>query len=85
MATSTLIQYLQAGEAGDTMNRGQVETFLTAGTITAGDAVALDLSQTGANKALFVVEAPANANAIVIGVALDTVVGTAAAQFMTDS
>lgn len=79
MATSTLIQYLQPGEAGDTVNRGQVETFLTSGTITAGDAVALDLSQTGANKALFVIEAPASSNAIVIGVALDTVVGTAAA------
>jgi hypothetical protein len=70
MATNTLIQYLQPGEAGNTMNRGQVETFLAGGTIALGEAVALDLTQTGANKALYVVEAPASAGAIVVGVAL---------------
>lgn len=74
MATSTLIQYLQPGEAGNTMNRGQVETFLAGGTIGVGDAVALDLSKTGADKALYVVEAPANSGAIVVGVALTSAV-----------
>jgi len=29
MATSNLINYLQAGEAADTSNRQTVETFLT--------------------------------------------------------
>jgi len=70
MATNTLIQYLQPGEAGNTMNRGQVETFLAGGTIALGEAVALDLTKTGANKALYVVEAPANSGAIVVGIAL---------------
>jgi hypothetical protein len=70
MATNTLIQYLQPGEAGNTMNRGQVETFLAGGTIALGDAVALDLTKTGADKALYVVEAPASSGAIVVGVAL---------------
>lgn len=80
MATSTLIQYLQAGEAGDTSNRGQVETFLTPTTIAAGDWVAFDASQTGANKTLFVVPTPATAGrGNVVGVALQAVVGTASA------
>jgi len=80
MATSTLVQFLQAGEAGDTSNRGQVETFLSAGTIASGDWVALDTTQTGANKALFVVSTPATAGrGNVVGVALGAVTGTAAA------
>lgn len=67
MATSTLVQYLQAGELGDTSNRAQVETFLTTltngggapATITLaqGDWVAFDTSKTGANRTLFVVQA----------------------------
>jgi hypothetical protein len=46
-------------------------TFLAGGTIAAGDTVAFDLSQTAANKAAVVVEAPANAGSLVVGVALD--------------
>ena len=46
-------------------------TFLAGGTIAAGDIVAFDLSQTAANKAAVVVEAPANAGSLVVGVALD--------------
>jgi hypothetical protein len=46
-------------------------TFLAGGTIAAGDTVAFDLSQTAANRAAVVVEAPANAGSLVVGVALD--------------
>lgn len=76
MATSTLIQFLNPGEAGDTSNRQQRETFIAAGAITAGHFVALDTSKTSADRALFVVQAPGVAtvgNANVIGVALSTV------------
>jgi hypothetical protein len=45
-------------------------TMLAGGTIAAGDAVAFDLSQTAANRAAVVVEAPANAGALAIGIAL---------------
>jgi len=46
-------------------------TFLAGGTIAAGDTVAFDLTQTAENKAAVVVEAPANAGSLVVGVALD--------------
>jgi hypothetical protein len=84
MATSTLIQLLQPGEAADTSNRSQVETFLTTltnstgstATITlpAGDWVALDTSKTGADRALFVTRAAnvALGNPLVVGVAKTT-------------
>jgi hypothetical protein len=45
-------------------------TMLAGGTISAGDSVAFDLSQTAANRAAVVVEAPANAGALAIGIAL---------------
>jgi hypothetical protein len=45
-------------------------TMLAGGTIAVGDAVAFDLSQTAANRAAVVVEAPANAGALAIGIAL---------------
>ena len=70
MATSTLIQYLQAGEAADTSNRRQVETFLAGGSIAVGDAVAIDLSKTDADKVLYVVEATAGTKALIIGIAI---------------
>ena len=80
MATSNLIQYLQPGEAGDTSYRGQVETFLTTTAVVAGDWLAFDASQTGANKTLFVVPTPAAAGrGNVVGVALAPVTGTASA------
>lgn len=73
MATSTLVQLLLEGEAGDTSNRRQVETFLAGGAIAKGDWVALDTSKTGADRALFVVEAAGVAtkgNPAAMGVAL---------------
>jgi len=80
MATSTLVQYLQPGEAGNTSNRGAVETFLTDTTIAEGDWIALNVSKTGADKVLFVVPTPATAGrGNVVGVALNAVVGTASA------
>lgn len=86
MATSTLIQKLDAtafisnitGSPGsytsvatpDVSNRRQVETLLTGGTVAVGDAVALDVSASGAAKALTVIEAPANSGALVMGVCI---------------
>ena len=71
MATSTLVQFISAGEKASTSNRSQEETFLAGGAIAAGDWVALDVSQTGANKALYVKETTAAAgSAVVCGVAL---------------
>ena len=79
MATSTLVQFLDAGESADTSHRRQVETFFAAGSITAGDFVSLDVSQPGADKALFIVQAPATAgDGRVVGVATETATGTAA-------
>jgi len=73
MATSTLIQYLAAGEAGDTSHRRQVETYIAAGTIAAGDVVAFDRTQTGADRTLYVEQAGivATGNGLAAGVALD--------------
>jgi len=73
MATSTLIQFLNAGQTADTMNRRQVETFIANGAIAAGDWVQLDNSKTDADRTLFVKEAAATAdgNALVIGVATE--------------
>ncbi|MCJ7756358.1 MAG: hypothetical protein MUP13_17495 [Thermoanaerobaculales bacterium] len=77
MATSTIIQFLNPGEAADTSNRQQRETFIAAGAITKGHLVALDTSKTGADKALYVVQAAGVAtvgNPNVVGVALSTVI-----------
>jgi predicted RecA/RadA family phage recombinase len=75
MATSTLIQFLEPGEAAATSNRSQTETFLANATITAGDWVAFDLSQTGADKCLYVIQSSAAAQAgVVCGVALQSAV-----------
>lgn len=73
MATSTLIQFLAAGEAGDTSHRRQVETYIAAGTIAAGDVVAFDDGQTGADRALYVEQAAivGTGNGLAAGVALD--------------
>jgi len=76
MATSTLIQYLAEGQAGDTSHRRQVETFLANGAITKGDWVQVDTTKTGADRMLFVIEAAAGTatgNGLVVGVALTTV------------
>ena len=94
MATSTLIQYLdksQTTATGSTTpvgarasDRSQTETFLAETTITAGQWVQFDTAQSGASKVLVVktaVPGPGVAaiNALVVGVALDSVVGTATA------
>lgn len=75
MATSTLIQFLDSGQEGDTSNRRQTETFIANGAITKGDWVQVDTTKTGADRMLFVVEAGGNAtgNGLVVGVALSTV------------
>lgn len=78
MATSTLVQFLEAGEPASVMNRRQVETFLTTTTIAKNDWVAFDVTQTGADKALHVIPTPATAGrGNVVGVALQAAVGTA--------
>ena len=75
MATSTLIQFLEPGEAAATSNRSQTETFLANATITAGDWVAFDLSQTGADKCLYVIRSSATSvGGVVCGVALGSAV-----------
>ncbi|NBS69409.1 hypothetical protein EBT31_10925 [bacterium] len=80
MATSNLIQYLSAGEAANTSNRRVVETYLTAGAVALGDWCALDTSQTGADKALYVTPTPATAGrGNVVGVAIEAITGTASA------
>jgi hypothetical protein len=71
MATSTLVQFLNPGVSSATMNRSQEETFLAGGIIALGDWVAFDLSKTGADKALYVVQAPnVAASGIITGVAV---------------
>ena len=74
MATSSLIQFLSAGEAGDTSNRRQIETFFANGAIAAGDWVQFDPNKTGADRTLYVIEATATfatGNPLVVGVALE--------------
>ena len=73
MATSTLIQFLAPGEASDTSHRRQVETFIANGTIAALDVVGSDISKTGADKALYVIQAAnvATGNGLAVGVALN--------------
>ena len=76
MATSTLIQFLGPGEAGDTSNRSQVETFLASSAIAKGDWVSLDPSKSGADRCLYVGVIDTSAGAVplgvpVIGVALE--------------
>jgi len=76
MATSTLIQFLEAGEDAKTSHRREEETFIAGGTIAKGDWVVLDTSQSGADRALYVVEASGVAthgNSTCIGVALEGV------------
>jgi hypothetical protein len=74
MATSTLIQYLETEQKDGfgasvavgpaTLNRRQVETFLAAATIAAGDLVSLDASQTAdGDKAIKIVKSDSAAAA----------------------
>lgn len=68
MATSTLVQFLGAGEAGATSNRSQIETYLAGGTIAAGDWVSFDTSKTGADRVLYVKTVDTSGGAVLIGV-----------------
>lgn len=81
MATSTLLQKLDPvadGFGAGTSNRRQVETFLSGGVIGVGDIVALDLSKTGADKVLYVIESTASSKSLIVGVAISA--STAADQ-----
>ena len=81
MATSTLIQSLIPGADADQSHRREVETFLANAAIAAGDWVQFDTSQTGADRVLYVIEAPGVAthgNSKAIGCALNA--ATAAGQ-----
>ena len=74
MATSTLVQFLAPGEAGDTSHRRQTETYIAGGTIVAGDVVAFDAGgQTNADRALYVTQAGivGTGNGLAAGVALN--------------
>lgn len=78
MSDSTLIQYLVEGSDASVSNRRQIETFLCSGPITKGDWVSFDVSKTGADKVLFVEQAPnAAAGTFVAGVAIEDADGTA--------
>ena len=60
MATSTLVQFLAAGEGTDTSNRRQVETFLADGAIASGAMVMFDIAETAdGDKVLKIVEGTA--------------------------
>jgi len=69
MATSTLVQFLAAGQSVETSNKRQVETFTADGTIAAGAPVMFDLAESDdGDKMVKVVESAADAACI--GVAL---------------
>jgi len=72
MSTNTVINYLESGVGYATSNRNQTEHFLAAEAIAEGAVVALDLSQTDADRMLFVKEADAT-DTCPIGVALEAV------------
>ena len=81
MATNTLLQKLDGeadGFGSTTTNRQQVEVFLAASAITAGQWVSFDVTKTGADKVLYVRVIDTSGGAVAIGVptvgvALDTV------------
>ena len=81
MATSTLLQYLQADDGdgvaltGSPSHRRQVERFIASAAIAEGDAVSFDTSKTAdSQKTLYVVSADTGAatSKCFIGVALET-------------
>lgn len=78
MADSTLIQYLVEGSDASVSNRRQIETFLCESTIVKGDWVSFDVLKTGADKVIFVEQAPSSASGtFVCGVAIEDAAGTA--------
>jgi len=68
MATSTLVQFLGAGEAAATSNRRQVETYLAGGAIAVGDWVSFDTTKTGADRVLYVKTVDTSGGAVAVGV-----------------
>ena len=76
MATSNLLQKLD-GETefgGSTSNRRTIETFLAGAALAAGDWVQFDTSQAGADRVLYVIEAPlvaTHGNSKAFGCSLD--------------
>lgn len=85
MADSTLIQSLIPGATADQSHRREVETFIAGGTIAALDVVASDTTQTGADKALYVIQAAlvATGNPSAIGVALNAASAGEAVRVVT--
>jgi hypothetical protein len=76
MATSTMIQVLDAGRGVDVSHRREEETFVAAAAITLGHFVCLDFGQTAdADKALYVRPSATGATTTkcCVGVALETV------------
>lgn len=74
MATSTLLNYLEAGSSNSVSNRRQVETFIASEAISANDFVALDFSKSSdADKALYVMKAGTTGGTtnMCVGVALE--------------
>jgi hypothetical protein len=63
-------QLLDTGAGVTTMARSDYQTFISGGVITAGDWVALDLTKTGSDRALYVIAAAAvtDGNPRVVGV-----------------
>lgn len=70
------LQYLGAGAEPESQLRSTSQYFIAAGTIAAGDFVMHDISQTDADKTLYVLEADvvANGNTLAFGVALGAAV-----------
>ena len=68
----SIIQYLSAGIEGDNSDRRETQIFKAAAAVVAGDWLQFDLSQTGSDKMLYVIQAlaTANGNATIAGVAL---------------
>jgi hypothetical protein len=78
MATTDIINYMQAGADVDSMNRRKVESFISAGAIAANDVVSLDGNQAiDADVALYIVKADSDTAAtnIPVGIALDSAAG----------
>lgn len=85
MATSSLIQSLETGLGAASSHRRQVETFLAAGTITAGDVVMWDTSQAGADILLHVVKSALKAlgQPLACGIALSSAVSGGKIEVVT--
>jgi hypothetical protein len=78
MATTDIINYMQAGADVDSMNRRKVESFISAGAIAANDVVSLDGNQAiDADVALYIVKADSDTaeTNIPVGIALDSAAG----------